>query len=118
MFCFAKQMPTMKAIPIEEHVRGVVKDLLRTRGVAHTGLTTDLNGTRKVPLKGLKYRLSVQVCFVFFFAASHIFFLCASPTFGCMIVVVAVVFVYLLCSFFLYQRDSLCVYFCSLYAYL
>jgi hypothetical protein len=38
----------------------VVKDLLRTRGVAHTGLVTDLNGTRKVPLKGLKYRLSIQ----------------------------------------------------------
>jgi hypothetical protein len=51
----------LKAIPIEEHVRCVVKDLLRTRGVAHTGLVTDLNGTRKVPLKGLKYRLSIQV---------------------------------------------------------
>jgi hypothetical protein len=55
------QMPTMKALPIEEHVRGVVKDLLRTRGIAHTGLVTDLNGTKKVPLKGLKYRLSIQV---------------------------------------------------------
>uniref|UniRef100_A0A7S3M3D7 Uncharacterized protein n=1 Tax=Spumella elongata TaxID=89044 RepID=A0A7S3M3D7_9STRA len=52
--------PTMKAMPIEEHVRGVVKDLLRTRGIAHTGMVTDLNGTKKIPLKGLKYRLSVQ----------------------------------------------------------
>jgi hypothetical protein len=51
----------MKALPIEEHVRGVVKDLLRTRGIAHSGLVTDLNGTKKVPLKGLKYRLSIQV---------------------------------------------------------
>lgn len=54
-------MPTMKAIPVEEHIRGVVKDLLRTRGVTHTGLVTDLNGTKKVPLKGLKYKLSIQV---------------------------------------------------------
>lgn len=51
----------MNAMPIEEHVRGVVKDLLRTRGVAHTGMVTDINGTKKIPLKGLKYRLSVQV---------------------------------------------------------
>jgi len=54
------QAPTMKAMPVEEHVRGVVKDLLRTRGVAHTGMVTDLNGTKKIPLKGLKYRLSIQ----------------------------------------------------------
>lgn len=51
----------MKAMPIEEHVRGVVKDLLRTRGIAHSGMVTDLNGTKKIPLKGLKYRLSIQV---------------------------------------------------------
>lgn len=50
----------MKSMPIEEHVRGVVKDLLRTRGVAHTGMVTDINGTRKIPLKGLKYKLSIQ----------------------------------------------------------
>lgn len=50
----------MKMIPVEEHVRGVVKDLLRTRGTSHTGLVTDLNGTKKIPLKGLKYRLSIQ----------------------------------------------------------
>ena len=51
----------MKTMPVEEHVRGVVKDLLRTRGVAHSGMVVDLNGTKKIPLKGLKYRLSVQV---------------------------------------------------------
>lgn len=60
----------MKAMPVEEHVRGVVKDLLRTRGIAHTGMVTDLNGTKKIPLKGLKYRLSIQVChFVRIYAA-------------------------------------------------
>lgn len=47
--------------PVEEHIRGVVKDLLRTRGVSKTGtLVPDIHGTLKVPLKGLKYRLSVQ----------------------------------------------------------
>jgi hypothetical protein len=54
----------MKSMPIEEHVRGVVKDLLRTRGIAHTGMVTDHNGTKKIPLKGLKYKLSIQVGFV------------------------------------------------------
>lgn len=48
-------------MPVEETVRGVVKDLLRTRGISHSGLVTDLNGTKKIPLKGLKYRLSIQV---------------------------------------------------------
>jgi hypothetical protein len=57
---YFNQEPCMNEVPIEEHVRGVVKDLLRTRGIAHRGLETDLNGTRKIPLKGLKYRLSIQ----------------------------------------------------------
>jgi hypothetical protein len=50
----------MYNMPVEEHIRGVVKDLLRTRGIAKTGLITDMNGTRKVPYKGLLSRLSLQ----------------------------------------------------------
>lgn len=55
------QMPTMNGIFIEDHIRGVVKDLLRTRGLTtHRGLEEDINGTMRIPLKGLKYRLSIQ----------------------------------------------------------
>jgi hypothetical protein len=51
----------MAGMPVEDHIRAVVKDLLRTRGVTKRGgLITDINGTRKIPLKGLKYRLSLQ----------------------------------------------------------
>jgi hypothetical protein len=50
----------MNALPVEEHIRGVVKDLLRTRGYTKRGLEPDINGTMKIPLKGLKYRLSLQ----------------------------------------------------------
>jgi hypothetical protein len=52
--------PTMRNKPIEEHVRGYVRDLLRTRGVSKTGLEMDLHGSRKIPLAGLKTRLSLQ----------------------------------------------------------
>lgn len=56
------ETPTMNQMPVEEHIRGFVKDLLRTRGIAKTGLITDLNGTKKIPLNNLnlKYRLSLQ----------------------------------------------------------
>lgn len=54
------QQPTMNQMPVEEHIRGVVKDLLRTRGYNKKGLVTDIHGTLKIPLKGLKQRLSVQ----------------------------------------------------------
>jgi hypothetical protein len=37
-----------------------VKDLLKTKGMKKTGLVRDLNGTLKVPNKGLKHRLSLQ----------------------------------------------------------
>ena len=50
----------MNNIPVESHIRGVVRDLLRSRGISKTGLVRDLNGTRKVPYVGLKDRLSVQ----------------------------------------------------------
>ena len=49
---------------VEDTIRGVVKDLLRTKGITKRGLVTDINGTKKVPLKGLKYRLSIQVIFI------------------------------------------------------
>ena len=55
------QTPTMNGVPVEEHIRAVVKDLLRTRGIAKTGLVTDLHGSRKIPYKGMKNRLSLQV---------------------------------------------------------
>ena len=51
----------MNQKPVEEHIRGVVKDLLRTRGITKRGLVEDINGTLKIPLKGQKYRLSLQV---------------------------------------------------------
>lgn len=51
----------MNGVPVEEHIRAVVKDLLRTRGIAKTGLVTDLHGSRKIPYKGMKNRLSLQV---------------------------------------------------------
>ena len=53
----------MNQKPVEEHIRGVVKDLLRTRGITKRGLVEDINGTLKIPLKGQKYRLSLQVIF-------------------------------------------------------
>jgi hypothetical protein len=52
--------PTMNQLPVEEHIRGVVKDLLRTRGYTKKDLEPDINGTLKIPLKGLKHRLSLQ----------------------------------------------------------
>jgi hypothetical protein len=51
----------MSDYPVEDHIRGVVKDLLKTRGIAKTGLIKDINGTRKIPYIGLKNRLSLQV---------------------------------------------------------
>ena len=51
----------MSDYPVEDHIRGVVKDLLKTRGIAKTGLMKDINGTRKIPYIGLKNRLSLQV---------------------------------------------------------
>jgi len=54
------EIPTMNNLPVENHVRAVVKDLLRTRGIAKTGMETDIHGTKKIPWKGLKYKLSLQ----------------------------------------------------------
>jgi len=54
------EVPTWQDVPVEDHVRGVIRDLLRTRGIPKTGLVPDLHGSRRIPLKGLKTRLSVQ----------------------------------------------------------
>ena len=56
------QMPTMKEVPVEQHLRGVTRDLLRTRGYRKGASTMkyDYNGVLQVPLKGLKHKLSVQ----------------------------------------------------------
>lgn len=50
----------MNFLPVEQHIRAVVKDLLRTRGYTKKGLTPDVNGTLRIPLSVLKQRLSVQ----------------------------------------------------------
>lgn len=55
-------MPTFGDEPVEEQIRVTVRDLLRTRNkLRHTGLVQDINGTLRVPLKGLKNKLSLQV---------------------------------------------------------
>ena len=46
---------------MEDYLRGAVKDLLKAKGIKKTGLVKDLNGTLKVPNKGTKHRLSLQV---------------------------------------------------------
>ena len=62
------QTPTMNNVSIEEHVRGVVKDLLRTRSATKThGLVPDLRGSHRVPWKGLQNQLSIQVILITFF---------------------------------------------------
>lgn len=53
-------LPTVNDIPVETHLRGAVRDLLKTKGYTKTGLVKDLNGTLKIPMKGLKNRLSLQ----------------------------------------------------------
>lgn len=55
-------MPTMKEIPVEEHLRGATRDLLRTRGYTKSSSTMvpDYNGTLRIPFKGLKAKLSLQ----------------------------------------------------------
>lgn len=54
------EVPTVNEVPVESYLRGAVKDLLKTKGYTKTGLVRDLNGTLKVPLKGVKNRLSLQ----------------------------------------------------------
>lgn len=54
------KVPTWRDVPVEDHVRGVIRDLLRTRGISKSGLMPDMHGSRRIPLKGLKNRLSLQ----------------------------------------------------------
>lgn len=55
------EMPTLNDVPVEEQIRGVVRDLLRAKGVTKRGIAKDLGGSRQVPYRqGIKNRLSVQ----------------------------------------------------------
>jgi len=47
-------------VPVEIHIKMGVRDLLRQRGVAKKGLVVDANGSRKIPIKPPKSKLSVQ----------------------------------------------------------
>jgi hypothetical protein len=66
-FCsfFELKAPKIKDTPVEDHLRHAIKDLLRTKGVSKVGLpkvlAKDVNGTLKIPYKGLRGRLSLQV---------------------------------------------------------
>ncbi len=57
-----KDVPTLNDIPVESHIRAVVRDLLRTKGIHKTGLVEDLHGSKKIPYKGMANRLSLQAC--------------------------------------------------------
>jgi hypothetical protein len=55
-------MPTVNDVPVEQYLRGAIKDLLKTKGITKKGgLVKDLNGNLRIPLKGVKHRLSLQV---------------------------------------------------------
>lgn len=53
-------VPTVNEVPVESYLRGAVKDLLKTKGLTKSGMVRDLNGTLKIPMKGVKNRLSLQ----------------------------------------------------------
>ena len=59
-----KEVPTIREIAVEDHLRHAIKDLLRTKGVSKIGLpkilVKDMNGTSVVPVKGMAGRLSLQ----------------------------------------------------------
>lgn len=59
-----KPVPTIRDVPVEDHLRHSIKDLIRTKGVSKIGLpkilVEDMNGTRKIPSRTLKGRLSLQ----------------------------------------------------------
>lgn len=52
--------PTLKDIPVEQHIRQSVRDLLRAKGITKRGLVTDINGTLRVPLPRRQNQLSIQ----------------------------------------------------------
>lgn len=59
-----KDIPTIRNVPVEEHLRHGIKDLLRTKGVSKVGLpkllVKDINGTNRIPVQTVKGRLSLQ----------------------------------------------------------
>jgi len=56
----ADNPPTAMGIPVEDHLRVGVKDLIRTRMKTVKKLSVDLNGTKRIPIKVADSRLSVQ----------------------------------------------------------
>ncbi|CAM9384117.1 unnamed protein product [Scytosiphon promiscuus] len=54
------RVPTIGGVGVEQHLTISAKDLLRTRGYVKRGLETDLNGQRRIPLRGRESRRSVQ----------------------------------------------------------
>lgn len=54
------QLPVAMGKPVEAHLRGAVKDLLRTRDITKHELGTDLNGSLRVPLQPNKDKRSLQ----------------------------------------------------------
>jgi len=57
---YMTEQPTAMGLPLEHHLRTGVKNLLRTRGYQKRGLVTDINGSRRVPVRPAQSRLSVQ----------------------------------------------------------
>ena len=55
-------MPTVKQVPVEDRLRVATRELLRTRGYKKdkSTMVSDYNGTLRIPLKGLKHKLSLQ----------------------------------------------------------
>ncbi|CAM9779590.1 unnamed protein product [Pylaiella littoralis] len=54
------RVPTIRGVEVEQHLTISAKDLLRTRGYVKRGLEKDLNGQRRIPLRGRESRRSVQ----------------------------------------------------------
>ncbi|GMI40411.1 hypothetical protein TrCOL_g5927 [Triparma columacea] len=52
--------PTAMGIPVEEHLRAGVKDLLKTRLTGKVKMTRDLNGTLRIPIRPPTTRRSLQ----------------------------------------------------------
>lgn len=57
---YMTEQPTAMGLPLEHHLRTGVKNLLRSRGYQKRGLVTDINGSRRIPVRPAQSRLSVQ----------------------------------------------------------
>ena len=57
---YAMEPINVSGIPVEEHIRAGVKSLLQSRGYTKRGLVIDANGSRKIPVRPPKSRLSIQ----------------------------------------------------------